>query len=506
MCTHTDRHTRVVDPTRRHALLPSKAVTVPTMAFGMGHASDALLDKCSAARPDIEPASWLVPREIPSGEKLNVETALHNSGPHEDNTQAAEPKACQNQEDGPTRLKLASAKAQHYRKQQRLQLSSKRLDNVSEAGLSQSTINLQVHQDGLDPATRNAALPFVLDPAVLRFEDVIPGRGCQIVLHITNRSHIKQHIRVLPTPEELRGLLGIDFKAPGKLSPGVTWPVTLKLNPTSETEMSSHISLLTQAGRIDVPLLVQKRFADVCICDRPVSFGQVLLHGTALRTITLRNIGAADAEYSITLTPLIMSSDTLGCQRSLDGKLSEGLDPVNAPAGTSVPDPMGRSGQLVGDLELQIPKERKQIPVLLHNGSNGGRREGKEPKPAPKPLGHDQPSVSPPKAGQSGQVFTPATPSQDTPTKAGAKAKPGSLPPQPELSLPADVSKSAPNQLTSKEAQTQLCTTIPGQALQNSLAGMAGGRRGLGCFSRVQGLRSGGICEGKFNCQNQSSI
>lgn len=77
----------------------------------------------------------------------------------------------------------------------------------------------------------------------------------------------------------------------------------LKLTPSTDAEVSSHLSLLTSAGPMVVPVHVRKPYADVRIRSLTtlINFGQHRVGSSAPRTIYLDNVGAAAAQYSISL-------------------------------------------------------------------------------------------------------------------------------------------------------------------------------------------------------------
>lgn len=142
--------------------------------------------------------------------------------------------------------------------------------------------------------------------------------------------------QILPLPDNLKDMLELDYPHPGMLSPGVPFHIKLKLTPTSDAEVSSHLSLLTTAAPMAVPVHVRKPYADVHIRGHAklVDFGQHRVGSSTSRTIFLDNIGAAAAQYSISLTHVPSSrgdglADDASGHRNPCSQSSEDAPPEN---------------------------------------------------------------------------------------------------------------------------------------------------------------------------------
>jgi hypothetical protein len=182
----------------------------------------------------------------------------------------------------------------------------------------------------------------------------------------------------LPLPENLRQILQIEFEPPGKLSPGITWTMTLKLNPISDTDVASQVSLLTEYGTAAVPVHVRKRFADVRVSQRDISFGQILLNESAFRTVALRNVGASDAKYSITLTTLEEGSTDREGNQIPHVTTPEGISNEGPP----VPGPPVAHEGLQRSPDAQTGQGAK---VQYGQASQGSHRGGPQGEPALRP-------------------------------------------------------------------------------------------------------------------------
>jgi len=220
---------------------------------------------------------------------------------------------------------------------------------------------------------------FISKPDKILFKDFDVGQTYTQTVVLTNVSYTFNSFKLLPLDGDIKEFFEIEFSPPGRLSAGLTCPIVIAFTPKMNKDITSTFPILSETGRIDLPLLCTSKkaliSADPPITDSFIQFdiGSVILGEQGKKVLTLINSGALDCtftllskdgepiqnpqESSFALTERSGQTNMSGAHGAAD---LEGLEePVQFFAQTSFP----KEGQIEGYATSTVPFTF--APVLL---------------------------------------------------------------------------------------------------------------------------------------------
>ncbi|AYU77983.1 Flagellar-associated PapD-like, putative [Leishmania donovani] len=134
--------------------------------------------------------------------------------------------------------------------------------------------------------------PFQCNPAAVCFADYDVGIEHKIVVAFTNTATVPKTFRVMPILPRYANVVSVEYTVPPRISPGLSWNVTVKYRPCDVSDISTAIYVKTDEGYFAVPLTSSKKAFVFSVEPRSVSFGTVIVGEKRAKVITLRNSGA----------------------------------------------------------------------------------------------------------------------------------------------------------------------------------------------------------------------
>lgn len=144
--------------------------------------------------------------------------------------------------------------------------------------------------DGCSGSTRSP--PFIADPPQVLFEDFEPGSTYYACVKLTNASGHRASCRALGTAACVADVLEVEMQPPGFLSSGMSCHMQVKFNPQLNDDINTQITVLTNCGRIVVPVACLRKRAKLDVSASLIEFGSCIIGEKRTRTFELQNSGA----------------------------------------------------------------------------------------------------------------------------------------------------------------------------------------------------------------------
>lgn len=95
---------------------------------------------------------------------------------------------------------------------------------------------------------------FISKPAKITFKDFTVGKTHSLTIHLTNVSNAFNSFHVLPLNELIRNFFEVEYTPQGKISPGLSCPLTFKFTPISNEDIFDEFCILAETGKISYPI------------------------------------------------------------------------------------------------------------------------------------------------------------------------------------------------------------------------------------------------------------
>ena len=141
---------------------------------------------------------------------------------------------------------------------------------------------------------------FLAKPATLVFADFDVGQTYELVFTLTNVSYTFNSFRPQDLPDAVRSFFELTHKPPGRMSAGVTTPLTLTFTPKVNQDIESEILFHTATGPMTVPLQATTKKAKITLPSPSIDFGAVVMGEEKRMPLTIVNGGALDCPLTIT--------------------------------------------------------------------------------------------------------------------------------------------------------------------------------------------------------------
>ena len=145
--------------------------------------------------------------------------------------------------------------------------------------------------------------PFLCKPAELMFADFDVGATYELKFTLTNVSYTFNAFRPQDLPIAVRSFFTLTHTPPGRMSAGVTAPLTLTFTPKVNEDIDSEITLLTSTGPMTIPLKARTKKCKIAIPDKdpPTDFGAVVMGEERTLPLAIHNGGALACPLKITV-------------------------------------------------------------------------------------------------------------------------------------------------------------------------------------------------------------
>lgn len=148
---------------------------------------------------------------------------------------------------------------------------------------------------------------FIPKPEKFYFKDFDVGSSYTQTVTMTNVSFTFNSFKLLPLEPEIKDFFQISFSPPGKMSAGLTCPITISFTPQIDKDIITVLPVLSETGRIEVPIVCQCKKAIISFEKNEIDLGDVILGESCKKSIVIKNDGALSTSFKI----LDRNGDTL---------------------------------------------------------------------------------------------------------------------------------------------------------------------------------------------------
>jgi hypothetical protein len=164
--------------------------------------------------------------------------------------------------------------------------------------------------------------PFISDPPILIFRDFVVGESMHIPFTLTNASFARNTYKVIGFDQEYSAIFQLNCSPPGFISPGVSVNLSLDFTPKFNSMIACQIHFLAETGPFDVQVECHPKAVNIRIEPFDVfDLGVVTLGEEIEQPLVIRNSGALDAAWSLSLEPSPIEPGFLTLQEAEDGVL-----------------------------------------------------------------------------------------------------------------------------------------------------------------------------------------
>lgn len=148
---------------------------------------------------------------------------------------------------------------------------------------------------------------FIPKPEKFNFKDFDVGSTYTQTVTMTNVSFTFNSFKLLSLEPDIKDFFQIQFSPPGKMSAGLTCPITITFTPHIDKDINTILPILSETGRIEVPIICQCKKAIIIFEKNEIDLGDVILGESCKRTMVIKNDGALSSNFKL----LDRNGDTL---------------------------------------------------------------------------------------------------------------------------------------------------------------------------------------------------
>ena len=327
----TKSHVTVLDPTGRETHLhPSKHMTVrsrPDWKFGLGMGTDPdIIDRIAAKHPEVTraelakasakaelarasadgPKPMASKNRLPEPAAASVRVMSMEAAAREeavDELLEAESEGLwESQVEGAPMNGASKAKAAAAGAGANLfgvrELSTLEKKYMSEAAGRQKANQIVKQVVGGKEWT---GPPFLCKPAEIVFADFEVGQHYELTFTLTNVSYTFNGFRPMPLPVAVRSFFELSHSPPGRMSAGVSCPLTITFSPKVNEDIDSEVPFITQTGPMTIPLKARTKKCKIAVPQPTLDFGAVVMGEERTLPLTIHNGGALACPLVITV-------------------------------------------------------------------------------------------------------------------------------------------------------------------------------------------------------------
>lgn len=228
---------------------------------------------------------------------------------------------------------------------------------------------------------------FIPKPEKILFKDFEVGQTYTLTIILTNVSFTFNSFKLLPLELEIKDFFTVTFTPPGRMSAGLTCPITISFTPKVNKDIITIFPILSETSEIHIPLECYTKKSVISYDTQEINFKEVILGEHGKKTLTIRNDGALGSDFKIldkdgNIIPGKAEKSALDESASVGGDMqdSPGLLPddsflsmLDFPRSSSIGSytsiiiPFKFSPTVIGEFEekLQIVYQNPEIARLL---------------------------------------------------------------------------------------------------------------------------------------------
>jgi len=130
---------------------------------------------------------------------------------------------------------------------------------------------------------------FVPKPAEVLYKDFEVGKTYTRVFTLTNASYTFNSFKLLELEDAYVDFFIIKFERPGRMSAGVSCPITVTFTPLVRQDIITSIKFLTETGPVDVPLRCLIKRCAPRVFNPELDFGNMVMGQRATQLLTITN-------------------------------------------------------------------------------------------------------------------------------------------------------------------------------------------------------------------------
>jgi hypothetical protein len=134
--------------------------------------------------------------------------------------------------------------------------------------------------------------PFTCTPAKVCFVNYDVGKVYSTTLSLLNKTTSPKTFRVMPILPKFANVLSFDYTTPPRISPGLSWEVTLHFRPRENFDFSTALYFKTEKGFFPLSISTSRKTFLLSAHPKSIDFGAVVVGEEQTRHVTLRNRGA----------------------------------------------------------------------------------------------------------------------------------------------------------------------------------------------------------------------
>eukprot|EP00742_Colponemidia_sp_Colp-10_P008825 GILJ01009584.1.p1 GENE.GILJ01009584.1~~GILJ01009584.1.p1 ORF type:complete len:1812 (-),score=327.15 GILJ01009584.1:58-4746(-) len=152
---------------------------------------------------------------------------------------------------------------------------------------------------------------FLCKPEVILFQDFDVGQTYTQRVVLTNVSYSFNSFKLLPLGDDTKDFFDIKYIPPGRMSAGMTCPLTITFMPKLNQDINTFLPLLCQTGPVNIPLQckIKRSVVSVSTSVTPwttvsnglavIDFGAVILGESGKKYLKFKNDGALLTDFRI---------------------------------------------------------------------------------------------------------------------------------------------------------------------------------------------------------------
>ena len=144
--------------------------------------------------------------------------------------------------------------------------------------------------------------PFISDPSVIIFRDFTIGEEMEATFNLLNTSFGKNMFQYKGFSDEYKTLFEVTYVPPGYIAPGNSAPLKIKFKPKYNSYIKCDMNFLSETGPFSVQVECFPKVINIQIepFDK-LDFGNIVMGEEGELPIVIRNSGALDAEWNLSL-------------------------------------------------------------------------------------------------------------------------------------------------------------------------------------------------------------
>ena len=140
---------------------------------------------------------------------------------------------------------------------------------------------------------------FIPKPEKIIFKDFDVGGSYDLTVILTNVSFTFNSFKLLPLELEIKDFFSVTFTPPGRMSAGLTCPLTVTFTPKVNKDIISIFPILSETGEIHIPLECYTKKSVISYDKETIQFNHVILGEHLKKTLVITNSGALGSDFSI---------------------------------------------------------------------------------------------------------------------------------------------------------------------------------------------------------------